>query len=276
MTSAEVSLQVRKLEEFFGKTLFTRGHNHIALTGAGMAVYGESAHAFDRLAGMTGRMLGQPAMRSLCVSVLPSLAERWLAPRLGPKLDALAGGGLHIRVEDDPVDLARDGIDLRLTYGAHFYPGAASVVLYQEQMAAVIAPTHAGAGMSVEALSERQFIHVEWGQHYHDHLGWNDWFAAIDLPRQIVPAKARAWQTPVWRWRLPSRVGVRRWCTPACQKSLSRKVTCNCCIPNNWLCRGRIVRSIASNRWNNQASLEYSMRCLSLPFRAEWSGMFRV
>jgi len=188
VTSAAVSLQVRKLEEFFGKTLFTRGHNHIALTDAGMAVYGESAHAFDRLAGVTGRILGQPATRSLCVSVLPSLAERWLAPRLAPKLEALAGGGLYIRVEDDPVDLARDGIDLRLTYGAHFYPGAASVVLYQEQMAAVIAPTHSGAGVSVEALSERQFIHVEWGQHYHDHLGWNDWFAAIDLPRQIAPA----------------------------------------------------------------------------------------
>ena len=32
-----VSMQVRKLE-FFGKTLFTRAHNHITLTDAGMTI----------------------------------------------------------------------------------------------------------------------------------------------------------------------------------------------------------------------------------------------
>jgi LysR family glycine cleavage system transcriptional activator len=188
VTSAAVSLQVRKLEEFFGKTLFTRAHNHISLTDAGMAVYSESAGAFEQLTSMTGRILGQPVLRSLCISVLPSLAERWMAPRLAPLLNELAGGGLRIRVEDDPVDISRDGVDLRITYGAHFYPGASSAVLYQEHMAAVISPLHAAAGESPDSLAERQFIHVEWGPQYHDHLGWNDWFAAIGLPRNIVPA----------------------------------------------------------------------------------------
>ena len=42
VTAAAVSMQARKLE-VFGKTLFTRGHNHIVLTDAGMVIYRDSA-----------------------------------------------------------------------------------------------------------------------------------------------------------------------------------------------------------------------------------------
>ncbi len=135
VTAAAVSMQVRKLEQFFGKTLFTRGHNHIALTDAGMAIYRDSASALNQISTLTAKLLGDRDHRPLCVSVLPALADRWLAPRVASWPTAL-----RIRVEDDPVELVREGIDVRVTYGDHFYPSHHAVVLMQEFVVPVLPP----------------------------------------------------------------------------------------------------------------------------------------
>jgi len=184
VTAAAVSMQVRKLEQFFGKTLFTRGHNHIALTDAGMAIYRDSAGALDQISTLTAKLLGDRGRRALCVSVLPALAERWLAPRV-----ANWGAPLRIRVEDDPVELVREGIDVRVTYGDHFYPAHHAVVLVHETVVPVLSIQMASDNLTLETLPEEMFIHVDWGQRYMDHLGWNDWFRAAGIARDISPSR---------------------------------------------------------------------------------------
>lgn len=184
VTAAAVSMQVRKLEQFFGKTLFTRGHNHIALTDAGMAIYRDSASALNQLSTLTSKLLGDRDRRPLCVSVLPALAERWLAPRV-----ASWAAPLRIRVEDDPVELVRDGVDVRVTYGDHFYPGHHSIVLMHESIVPVISTQMASDNLSLESLPEEQFIHVDWGERYMDHLSWNDWLREAGIVRDISPAR---------------------------------------------------------------------------------------
>lgn len=184
VTAAAVSMQVRKLEQFFGKTLFTRGHNHIALTDAGMAIYRDSSSALNQLSALTSKLLGEHERRSLCVSVLPSLAERWLASRV-----AAWAAPLRIRVEDDPVELERDDVDMRVTYGDHFYPGYHATLLMQESIVPVIAEKIASDDLSLETLPEQLFIHVDWGDRYMDHLNWDDWFKEARIARNISPAR---------------------------------------------------------------------------------------
>jgi LysR family glycine cleavage system transcriptional activator len=90
--------------------------------------------------------------------VLPLLAE-WLVGRL-------AGfSGLEIRVEEDPVVLARDGVDLRLTYGAHLYPDHRVEVLFRDVLVAVAAPGAEGAPP----------VHCDWGPGYGAQPGWEAW-----------------------------------------------------------------------------------------------------
>ncbi|ASJ74414.1 LysR family transcriptional regulator [Granulosicoccus antarcticus] len=186
VTAAAVSMQVRKLELFFGKTLFTRGHNHIALTDAGMTIYRDSASALNQLSTLTSKLLGDRDRRPLCVSVLPALAERWLASRVAD-WDA----PLRIRVEDDPVELIRDGVDIRVTYGDHFYPGHHATVLMHESIVPVISTKIALDNLSLKSLPEELFIHVDWGERYMDHLGWNDWFREAGIARDISPARGK-------------------------------------------------------------------------------------
>ena len=186
VTAAAVSMQVRKLEQFFGKTLFTRGHNHIALTDAGMVIYRDSASALNQISALTAKLLGDRDHRHLCVSVLPALAERWLAPRVADWPTAL-----RIRVEDDPVELVREGIDVRVTYGDHFYPAQHAVVLMHESVVPVLPTQFASDKLSLDSLPEEMFIHVDWGERYMDHLGWNDWFYAAGITREISPTRGK-------------------------------------------------------------------------------------
>ena len=192
VSSAAVSLQVRNLEAFLNKRLFTRTNNKIALTDAGMAIYPGSAAALNGIAAITGRLLGRDGRARLVVSALPSLAERWLAPRLADFARAEPGVGMAVRVEDDPVDFVRHRIDLRVTYGGHLYPAYRAVHLFRDEVTPLHAPAYParfedqGGRLRVP---DEHLIHVAWGEAFASEPSWDDWFRAANLPPR--PATAR-------------------------------------------------------------------------------------
>ncbi|RVA27563.1 LysR family transcriptional regulator, partial [Mesorhizobium sp. M7A.F.Ca.CA.004.11.2.1] len=140
VSSAAVSQQIRNLENWFGKQLFVRTGNRIALTDAGHAIYPQTAKALGDIAAIGQRMLEGGMRTRLVVSVPFSLAELWLAPRLAVLLDAFPQMAIDVRVEDDPVDLMRQNIDLRISYGDYHYPGLKLVRLVHDHVLPVCAP----------------------------------------------------------------------------------------------------------------------------------------
>ncbi len=184
VTSAAVSQQVRTLEDHLGKRLFERQGNRITLTDAGRAIYPRIEHALTDLAAVASE-LGEGRMRSrLVFSVIPSVAEWWLMPAL-----AGFGGreGIEIRVEEDTVSFGRDGVDLRLTYGAHAYPDHQAERLFRDQFIAVHAPGFALPARGVAGLPDSAFIHTDWGASYATQPAWAQWFAAIGGDRRPDP-----------------------------------------------------------------------------------------
>lgn len=119
VTAAAVSLQVKALEGYLEKRLFQREGNRIVLTDAGREFYPRLGQALSDIAELAADLRGGHDRKRLVVSVLPSLADLWLIPKLRGFDGPLA---LDLRVEEDPVVLPRSGVDLRITYGAHFYP----------------------------------------------------------------------------------------------------------------------------------------------------------
>src|SRR5882724_6637044 len=140
VSSAAVSQQVRNLEDWFGKQLFLRSGNRIALTDAGHAIYPQASRALGDIAAIGRRMLEGGLKTRLVVSVPFSLAELWLAPRLAALLDTFLQMAIDVRVEDDPVDIARQNIDLRISYGDYHYPGLKLVRLVHDEVLPVCAP----------------------------------------------------------------------------------------------------------------------------------------
>ncbi|RAZ92697.1 LysR family transcriptional regulator [Mesorhizobium hawassense] len=193
VSSAAVSQQIRNLEDWFGKQLFMRNGNRIALTDAGHAIYPQTAHALGEIAAVGRRMLEGGLRTRLVVSVPFSLAELWLAPRLAVLLDGFPRMAIDVRVEDDPVDIVRQNIDLRISYGDYHYPALKMVRLVHDDVLPVASPDywqrHGAADLA--DVHESQFIHTNWGPNYASHPSWADWFVAAGGSRAPDPSHGR-------------------------------------------------------------------------------------
>ena len=179
VSSAAVSLQVRSLEEHLGKMLFERLGNRIFLTDAGSELFPRLSHAFDEIAEVTGRLQQARRPRQLVVSVIPSLADCWLMPRVS-EFSAETGAVLDVSVREDPIDFVRDSVDVRLTYQSSYYSGFRERVLFSD----VAVPVCSNAfwreygdpeGRLVNVPEER-LIQVNWGPSYASSPSWQDWY----------------------------------------------------------------------------------------------------
>ncbi|WP_420992321.1 LysR substrate-binding domain-containing protein [Cupriavidus sp. 30B13] len=153
LTQGAVSQQVRALEARLGQALFTRERNGATPTPAAHALalqvrQGLSVleRAFEPMQKASARHLadgGGKRAVTLAVSVLPSFAERWLAPRLA----RFHAAHPHIRIELHPsVQLAplgkRDRIDVALRYGPGTWPGVSAEKLMNETVFPVVSPSY--------------------------------------------------------------------------------------------------------------------------------------
>jgi LysR family glycine cleavage system transcriptional activator len=195
VSSAAVSQQVRNLESFFGKELFSRTGNRLAMTDAGHAIYPQTSRALADLAAVAQRVVEGEVRPRLVVSVPYSLAEPWLAPRLSRLVDLYPRLAIDVRVEDDPVDFARHAVDLRVSYGAYHYPDLKGLPLFHDEVLPVCSPRlrqlHLATDRNLETVHESMFIHTNWGPSYASHPTWSDWFAHIGLPQRPDPAHGR-------------------------------------------------------------------------------------
>jgi DNA-binding transcriptional LysR family regulator len=126
VTPAAVSHQIAVLERYLGAQLFKRMNRAIAPTRRGAALAVTMSELFDRLSEAldAARGAGRERRPALSVSVVPSLAAKWLAPRLHRFRKRHPGLDLNVSASDILVDLLHDpGIDVALRYGAGPYPG---------------------------------------------------------------------------------------------------------------------------------------------------------
>lgn len=183
VSSAAVSLQVKNLEVHVGKQLFLRRGNRIFLTDAGEAIYPNVSSALEQLA-QTTRLLERRQNRGqIVVSVLPSLSELWFLPKLEEISQAL-DLSLDVRVESDPVDFIKSGIDLRLTYSARYYNEFFHVELYSDVAVPCCTPAfwqkHGGCDASLKVIPPHLFIANRWGPAYASEPTWEYWFGLYD------------------------------------------------------------------------------------------------
>ena len=117
VTPGAVSQQIRALEDHVGAALFERKGRGLALTEAGRAAAGVTTEAFETLERAVSLMRKPLQRRALTVSVAPSFAGKWLAPRLFRFQEAHPGTEVWIAATSDRVDLAAGAADLAIRYG---------------------------------------------------------------------------------------------------------------------------------------------------------------
>src|SRR5215813_4706022 len=188
VSPAAISQQIRKLEAFLDKRLFMRFNNRVVLTDAGQAVYAGASEALQSISALTEQVMLGGAKSRLVISVISSVAQRWLEPRLAAFALKERGLRIDLRVEPDPVDFTRHNIDLRICYGANLYPEMTTIHLLQDEVLPLCSPAYLqrnpGARASgMNAVPDDDLIHTNWGPSFGSHPTWHAWFAKLGIAR---------------------------------------------------------------------------------------------
>src|SRR5215472_6563219 len=182
LTQSAISHRVRALEEELGATLFDRLPRRLELTRAGQVL----ARGVDQaIADITRTIadldIGDNARR-LTVTVLPSLASRWLVPRL-PRFHSLHPD-IELQLIADPrlLDLRKGRIDLAIRFGRGTYPGYAVTKLMPDRVFPVCSPhflAQRGPVDTVEALLDLPLLHDSATEGDGSGSDWRSWLSHI-------------------------------------------------------------------------------------------------
>ena len=188
VSPAAVSQQVRNLEEFLGKQLFTRFNNRVSLTDAGQAIFAGASDALQSISALTEQVISGGTRQRLVISVITSIAERWLEPRLAAFALKEKGLRIDLRVEADPVDFARHNIDLRICYGTNIYPEMSTIRLFQDEVLPLCSPGYLerngnACDRGMDGVPDDDLIHINWGPSFVSHPTWHIWFAKCGIDR---------------------------------------------------------------------------------------------
>jgi len=146
VTQGAISRMVQALETELGVQLFERHGRTITLTAAGVAYHREISDALARIAAASRSVRGFERAGILSLSVVPTLAMRWLVPRLQAFQRAYPDIQVDLIAGDGPIDFAADRVDMAVRHGAPPWPGATAARMMAEKVGVVCAPHLPGAG----------------------------------------------------------------------------------------------------------------------------------
>jgi LysR family glycine cleavage system transcriptional activator len=177
-TQSAVSHRIKALEAELGVLLFTRLTRRLALTPAGHAL----AHKVNQAIADIGRTIAEfdtaGEIRSIRVTTLPSVASRWLMPRLSRFFDLHPDIEVHVMADARPLDLRKEGVDLAIRFGRGRYPGHSVTLLMRDRVLPVCSPrfmAEHGRVTTIDELLELPLLHDSAAEGDGSLSDWRSW-----------------------------------------------------------------------------------------------------
>ncbi len=148
VTPAAVSQQVKVLETHLGVVLFTRLTRKLVLTPAGESLLPVVSESFARIHTAISNIKQTSLNHRLTLRLGPTLAARWLSPRLKDFWRLHPSVDLCLYHSNQPVDFDREDIDLAITYGRGDLPKVESTKLLDIDYIPVCSPRLLGTDSS--------------------------------------------------------------------------------------------------------------------------------
>jgi DNA-binding transcriptional LysR family regulator len=192
LTASAISHQMRDLEQHFGRALFERQHRQVRTTQEGKRLFESLGRLFDALEASCAEVQLPTNDEVLAVHCAPSLALKWLGPRLPAFLASHPTINIRLTTGAEPVDLSvMRELDVALSYGAARHkPDLDVFSLSEERIAPLVSPSLLKTGESAsKAIQRLVLIESQLSP-----VGWSDWFAlnGLSLPHRPRPSFDRA------------------------------------------------------------------------------------
>jgi LysR family glycine cleavage system transcriptional activator len=180
VTHAAVSHQIRGLEDWFEQPLFHREHRRIRLTEAGAELLPVMSDSLDRIAERVGRLRNPDRRTVLTITSAPSIAYRWIVPRLMRFSAEHRGIDIRLQHSMEVIDnLAGSGLDVAIRHGRGGWSGFHETRLlpgYGQPIASPSLLAAHGYGDGDLPLTSRQIAGLPL-QHEDTRQFWAGWFA---------------------------------------------------------------------------------------------------
>ena len=188
VTPGAVSMQIRKLEEYYDVALFRRFASGVELTEVGGTIFGECSSALSALEATNDLIAARETRTRIVVSCINSIAHRWLSRHLAMLAGSVPDHWIELRAEPDPVDFDDHQVDVRITYGEHLYPHLVAKPLFIDRLMPLCTPDFAIRadlkGNDIGSLRDEHLIQSWWTPSFWAYPTWADWFEAASAPRQ--------------------------------------------------------------------------------------------
>lgn len=178
VTQAAVSQQVRALEEYLDTRLFERSARGIALTLSGEILIAALSESLDRIEEALDRVRSRRDMSSLTLRLPPYLSAKWLMPRLGRFVERHPHIHLRLHHQVDPVDFAREKVDLAVHWSGGNWAGAVVEPLLVRRRVPMCSPALLRARSGCRTPADLTRINL---LHEFDFGDWEQWFALAGL-----------------------------------------------------------------------------------------------
>ncbi|MEQ5843097.1 LysR substrate-binding domain-containing protein [Paraburkholderia acidicola] len=142
VTPSAVSHGIVGLEEALGVELFVREARGLSLTPAGADYLSYVSEAFSLIATGTQRLPTRGTHRAIAVSCAPTLASRWLLPRLPHFRSRWPDIDVTVDTSHRQVGFPVDGFDFAIRLSRVPVAGAAWTRLFGEQLVPVCSPAY--------------------------------------------------------------------------------------------------------------------------------------
>lgn len=190
VTQGAISRQIRLLEEYLGTPLFMRHHHRLEITPAGERLLPTLQAAFDSIAHTLDTIRNDPSNNLLSVNAAPTLATRWLTPRLRDFQQRYPE--LHISVTNEYGALhgAERNEDCQIRFSLEPLPGGQSTLLMRERHVLVGAAREFAQAPGDTAALRDVLAHHPWLYILDIDrrlLVWEAWLEKAALGAQISP-----------------------------------------------------------------------------------------
>jgi LysR family transcriptional regulator, glycine cleavage system transcriptional activator len=170
LTPAAVSLRIRTLEAELGQALFTRVGRRVVPTPAAATLADQVRHALNGINGALDEF--RAATAPLRVTAPPTLASRWLAPRLSG-YSPPGGAAIELDISSDVRDPT--AFDVAIRTGRGGWDQLEEYPLMPVDVTPMAAPTLLGSRTLVESEDLAKFDLLP-------HPDWRKWFARAERP----------------------------------------------------------------------------------------------
>ncbi|MEN9904814.1 MAG: hypothetical protein RLZZ555_1379 [Pseudomonadota bacterium] len=190
LTQGAISRQVAALEESLGVELFRRSQHGMTLTPAGADYARQVAQRLDALERDTLDLMGRQGQgESVTLAVVPTLATRWLIPRLAGLAREQPQLTVHIDAQTRPFLFGDTGVDAAIFAGTdeqmQQWAGTRAQLLFDEVVVPVCSPAllRGRTELAPAALAEMPLL-----QQSTRPDGWRQWFESqqVEAPRAMA------------------------------------------------------------------------------------------